>query len=199
VRQVIELATGFGTFVRIDMEDHTCTDDTIDVFIRLYKEFKNIGIVLQAYLRRTESDVRRLTDLRAGFRLCKGIYIEPEEIAFKKKQEIRDNFLKLLGMMFERKAYVGIATHDAYLIDGAKKLVEKYSLKPNEYEFQMLLGVRNDLRDALLAAGYKLRVYVPFGEKWFAYSLRRFKENPEVAGYVVTALFDWMRIRKKNK
>ncbi len=195
---MVSRAASLGIFVRIDMEDHTCTDDTIDIFVRLFREFRNTGIVLQAYLRRTESDVKRLLDIGAGFRLCKGIYVEPAAIAFKDKQEIRDNFLKLLDMMLARKAYVGIATHDPQLIDGAKKLIEKYSLARNEYEFQMLLGVRNDLRDGLLAQGHRLRVYVPFGEKWYAYSIRRFKENPEVAGYVFTALFDWARPRQQK-
>ncbi len=198
VREVVELAGSSNYFIWIDMEDHTCTDDTIEIFIRLRKEFTNVGIALQAYLKRTEPDVDRLNELGAGFRLCKGIYIEPEEIALKKKQEVRENFLKLLDRMLSKKAYVGIATHDIYLIVGAKQLIAKYDLQPDKYEFQMLLGVRNDLRDALLVGGHRLRIYVPFGSKWYAYSLRRFKENPEIAGYVFKALFDWARfIRRK--
>ncbi len=198
VREVVELAVSFNNFVRIDMEDHTCTDDTIEIFTRLKKDFPNVGIAVQAYLKRTEADVQRLIELGAGFRLCKGIYIEPAEIALKNRKEIRENYLKLLDLMFSKKAYVGIATHDSYLVDGAKKLIAKYQLQPNEYEFQMLLGVRNDLRDALIAGGHRLRVYVPFGSKWHAYSLRRFKENPEVAGYVFKALFDRARVRKRK-
>ncbi|MGD0339523.1 MAG: proline dehydrogenase family protein [Bacteroidota bacterium] len=198
VREVVELAGSSNYFIWIDMEDHTCTDDTIEIFTRLRKEFTNVGVALQAYLKRTGSDVDKLNELGAGFRLCKGIYIEPEEIALKKKQEVRENFLKLLDRMLSKKAYVGIATHDIYLIVGAKQLIAKYDLQPDKYEFQMLLGVRSDLRDALLAGGHRLRIYVPFGSKWYAYSLRRFKENPEVAGYVFKALFDWARfVRRK--
>lgn len=198
VREIVELARSNNNFVRIDMEDHTCTDGTLDIFRRLRKEFSNVGIVVQAYLKRSEADVRNLVESGAGFRLCKGIYVEPEEIAFKGRMEVRGNFLKLLDIMLSHHAYVGIATHDSYLIDGAKKLIARYQLKPDEYEFQMLLGVRNDIRDALIAGGHRLRVYVPFGSKWYAYSLRRFKENPEVAGYVFKALFDWARIGRRK-
>jgi proline dehydrogenase len=198
VREVVELAASVNNFVRIDMEDHTCTDDTMDIFIRLKKEFSNVGIALQAYLKRSADDVAMLNELGAGFRLCKGIYIEPEEIAYKGKQEIRENYLILLDHMLAEKAYVGIATHDIFLVVGAKQLIAKYQLRPEQYEFQMLLGVRNDLRDALLAGGHRVRIYVPYGSKWHAYSLRRFKENPEVAGYVFKALFDWARFRREK-
>ena len=198
VREVIELAARDKNFVRIDMEDHSCTDDTIEIFTRLRKEFSNVGIALQAYLRRSSNDVTTLNGIGTGFRLCKGIYIEPEEVAFRNRQEVRENYLKLLDMMFAKKAYVGIATHDIALIVGAKQLIAKYQLQPEQYEFQMLLGVRNDLRDALLEEGHRVRIYVPFGSKWYAYSIRRFKENPEVAGYVFKALFDWARFRRKK-
>jgi proline dehydrogenase len=198
VREVVDLAASLNNFVRVDMEDHTSTDDTIDIFVRLKEEFSNVGIALQAYLKRTGDDVARLNQSGTGYRLCKGIYIEPEEIAFKGKQEVRENYLKLLDSMLAAKAYVGIATHDIFLVVGAKQLIAKYQLQPEEYEFQMLLGVRNDLRDALLAGGHRVRIYVPFGSKWYAYSLRRFKENPEVAGYVFRALFDWTRFKRKK-
>ncbi len=198
VRDLVVLAGSLNNFVRIDMEDHTCTDDTLGIFSRLRSEFTNVGIVVQAYLKRTESDVRELLKLGATFRLCKGIYIEPPEIAFRDRRAVQENYLSLLDLMFSQKAYVGIATHDSVLIDGAKKLITKHGLSRSDYEFQMLYGVRNDLRDSLLAEGHRLRIYVPYGEHWYKYSIRRFKENPEVAGYVVKALFDFLKINGRN-
>lgn len=187
--EIIERAKTYNNFVRIDMEDSSVTEATIKIYEEVRKKFDNVGLVLQAYMRRTEKDVIRLTEEKANFRLCKGIYVEPESVAYKGKQEIRDNYLKLLRLMFERKAYVGIATHDDYLINGAKKTISEYGLQKGEYEFQMLLGVKEKLRDRIATEGEKMRVYVPFGERWYQYSIRRFKENPNVAGQVVKALF----------
>ncbi len=189
VSEIIERAKSYNNFVRIDMEDSSVTEATIKIFEEVRKKFDNVGLVLQSYMRRSEADVLRLTEQKANFRLCKGIYVEPESIVYKGKQEIRDNFLKLLRLMFERKAYVGIATHDDYLIDGAKKIISELGLTKNEYEFQMLLGVKEKLRDKIVAEGHKMRVYTPFGERWYQYSIRRFKENPNVAFQVVKALF----------
>ena len=194
VREIIQLAAAMNNFVRIDMEDHTCTDDTLEVYSRLRREFPNVGVVIQAYLRRSETDVNRLFELGANFRLCKGIYVEPEAIAFKDRREIQDNYLRLLETMLSKQAYVGIATHDDYLIDGSTKLLHAYAVEKNKYEFQMLLGVRTELRDALIREGHRVRIYVPFGVNWHQYSLRRFKENPEIAGYVLKAAFDFIRI-----
>ncbi|MCX6165838.1 MAG: proline dehydrogenase family protein [Ignavibacteriae bacterium] len=189
VTEILECAKSYNNFVRIDMEDSSVTEATIKIFEEVRKKFNNVGLVLQAYMRRSEKDILRLTEEKANFRLCKGIYIEPESIAYKGKQEVRDNFLKLLKLMFEKKAYVGIATHDDYLIEGAKKIIFEYGLKKDEYEFQMLLGVKEKLRDKIVAGEDKMRVYVPFGERWYQYSIRRFKENPNVAFQVVKALF----------
>jgi proline dehydrogenase len=189
VREILKVAQSFGNFVRIDMEDHTCTSDTIAVFRSVAKDFKKTGIVVQAYLRRTESDVRQLTSEGSGFRLCKGIYREPEEIAFKKREEVQDNFKSLLRIMLQGGSYVGIATHDSVLVDDALALIRQMKLRHDQYEFQMLLGVRPELRKKLVAEGHKVRLYVPFGEHWYGYSTRRFKENPEIAGYVFKALF----------
>jgi proline dehydrogenase len=189
VTEILERAKSYNNFVRIDMEDSPVTEATIKIFEDVRKKFDNVGLVLQAYMRRTEQDVIRLTEQKANFRLCKGIYVEPETVAFKGKQEIRDNFLKVLRIMFERKAYVGIATHDDYLVEGAKKLIKEFGLKKDEYEFQMLLGVKEKLRGQVVSEGHRMRVYTPFGERWYQYSIRRFKENPNVAFQVVKALF----------
>jgi proline dehydrogenase len=171
------------------MEDSTCTSDTIEIFQTLNKEYPNTGIVLQAYMRRSEADVTLLAKNRTNFRWCKGIYKEAPAIAFQGRKEVQDNFLKILEIMLRNKCYVGIATHDTVLVDGAYEIIRKLGMKKNEYEFQMLLGVRPELRKKLVADGQKVRLYVPFGEHWYGYSTRRFKENPEVAGYVFKALF----------
>jgi proline dehydrogenase len=189
VREILTVAKRYGTFVRFDMEDSSCTTDTIEIFQVLQKEFPNAGIVLQSYMRRSENDVTMLMKNRTNFRWCKGIYKEPPAIAFQGRKEVQDNFVKILEVMLRNKCYVGIATHDSVLIDAAYRLIRELGLQKNEYEFQMLLGVRPELRRKLVADGHKVRLYVPFGEHWYGYSTRRFKENPEVAGYVFKALF----------
>jgi len=188
VRRILQVAASHGNFVRIDMEDSSCTSDTIEVFRSVQAEYHNCGIVLQAYLRRTEGDVRELVGARANVRLCKGIYREPEDIAFQGRAEVQQNFLNLLRILLEHGCYVGIATHDAVLVDGAKAIIGELGLGREAYEFQMLLGVRPELRRALVREEHRVRLYVPFGAHWYAYSIRRFKENPEVAGYVFRAL-----------
>jgi proline dehydrogenase len=190
VTEILEKAKEYNNFVRIDMEDSPVTDLTIKIYKEVRKKFDNVGLVLQAYMRRTEKDVIHLTDIKSNFRLCKGIYIEPEKIAFKKKQEVRDNFLKVLRTMFERKSYVGIATHDKYLVEESLKIIKEFNLTKDQYEFQMLLGVTEKLRDKIVADGHKMRVYVPFGIRWYQYSMRRFKENPNVVGAVINSFFN---------
>lgn len=190
VTEILTKAKELNNFVRIDMEDSSVTDATIRIFEESRKKFDNVGLVLQAYMRRTEKDVIKLTEVKTSFRLCKGIYIEPEEIAFKKKQKVRDNFMKVLRVMFERKAYVGIATHDKYLVEESLKLIRELNLNKDQYEFQMLLGVTEKLRDKLVADGHKMRIYVPFGKRWYQYSMRRFKENPNVVGAVINSFFN---------
>ncbi|HOI50201.1 MAG TPA: proline dehydrogenase family protein [Prolixibacteraceae bacterium] len=195
LREVVKKAAGKNCFIRIDMEDSQCVDREILLFRRLQAEFPhNVGLVLQAYLRRTLSDVESLMDIHSeetplNFRLCKGIYIEPAEIAYKGFQEIRSNYLRLLDLMLKNKMYVGIATHDKYLVDEASKLLKKYQIPEDKHEFQMLYGVTPDLRASIVQAGHLMRVYVPFGKDWFGYSTRRLKENPQIASHIIKALF----------
>jgi proline dehydrogenase len=185
LRLVVRRAAESSNFVRIDMEDSSTTDATL----RLYRELReaghdNVGVVLQASLRRTVSDVAALADLKPSVRLCKGIYVEPEELQFHDFQAVRANFVRALEALLEAGCYVGIATHDEWLIDEGKRLVARNGLGREAYELQMLLGVRERLGDALVREGHRLRIYVPFGRHWYAYSLRRLQENPKIAGYI---------------
>jgi proline dehydrogenase len=182
---VVRHAAARDNFVRIDMEDSTCTNDTL----RLYRELRaegheNVGVVLQAYLRRTIRDVRDLVPLGVNVRLCKGIYNEPPSIAYKDYQGVRDSFVQCLDELLGGGAYVGIATHDEWLIEEGLRLVEKHGPTREQYEFQMLLGVRDQRGDELVREGHRLRIYVPYGEHWYGYSLRRLQENPKIAGYI---------------
>ena len=182
---VVRHAAESGNFVRIDMEDSTTTDATL----RIYRELRgagldNVGVVLQASLRRTVDDVRSLADLKPSVRLCKGIYVEPPSIQFREYDAVRASFVEALDGLFESGAYVGIATHDEYLIDAGRRLVVDHGLRRDQYEFQMLLGVRPRLGDGLVQQAHRLRIYVPFGQQWYAYSLRRLQENPKIAGYI---------------
>jgi len=195
IREIVIKAASCNNFIRIDMEDSPCTDDEIALFRRLKAEFpKNVGLVLQAYMRRTLNDLKQMLDLNSAeiplnYRLCKGIYVEPESIAYKKYEEINQHFLEDLEFMFANKIYAGIATHDKPLIDGAYNLIKKYNVPRNMYEFQMLYGVTPKLRDSVVSAGHTMRVYVPFGKQWFGYSTRRMKENPKMATHIIKAIF----------
>ncbi|NOX88787.1 MAG: proline dehydrogenase [Calditrichaeota bacterium] len=185
IRRIVAEAEKLNNFVRIDMEDHTTTTDTIEMYLRLKEEFDDhVGTVIQAYLRRTMEDINHLIKHKANLRLCKGIYVEPREIAYKDMAIINENFKYNLEKLLANGCYVGIATHDEKLVWHALMLIEKYNLKPEQYEFQMLLGVDEKLREIIVNAGHRLRVYVPFGEDWYGYSTRRLKENPKMAGIV---------------
>ena len=187
IEQVVADARARGNFVRIDMEDSSTTDATLRLYRGLRESgYDNVGIVLQAYLRRTADDVRALADLRPSVRLCKGIYVEPAEIAFRDPEHVRASFARLLDQLLDAGCYVGIATHDEWVIKRALEQVVRRRLAREDYEFQMLLGVREDRREQLVRAGHRLRVYVPFGSHWYAYSLRRLQENPGIAGYVAS-------------
>ena len=191
-QQILELvkhADEIKNYVRIDMEDSPYTDLTFEVYKKIYEDFSNVGIVLQAYLKRTSNDAIILNKLGTNYRLCKGIYIEPATIAYKDKQAIRDNYMKTLELILKNGNYVGIATHDKYLIDKSYELIKDLNVSKDKFEFQMLLGVREDLRDKINKDGYKIRVYVPFGEDWYKYSIRRLQENPQLAGHIVKEFF----------
>lgn len=187
--EILKRAGELKNFVRLDMEDSPYTDATINLYKKLIIDYENVGIVVQAYLKRTIDDVIILNKLNANYRLCKGIYIEPPSIAYKNKQVIRDNFVKVLEKMLKSGNYVGIATHDEYLINESYRLIKELNIPKDKFEFQMLLGVREDLRDKINSAGYKIRIYVPFGEHWYKYSVRRLKENPSIAGLVFKNIF----------
>ena len=172
-----------GIFVRIDMEDSSTTDDTLDLYRALRAAGRdNVGVVLQAALRRTLDDIATLADLQPSVRLCKGIYVEPPSVAFQEPDVVRRSFVACLDVLLDAGCRVGIATHDEWLLDQALERVA--GLDDSAYELQMLLGVRADRGRALVAAGHPLRVYVPYGLRWYEYSLRRLQENPKVAGYV---------------
>ncbi len=193
ILEMVKEAAYFRNFVRIDMEDATTTDDTIDIYLRIKKEYPNLGTVLQSYLRRTVHDVNRLIPHKANLRLCKGIYNEKREIAYKDKNIINCNFSYCLEKLLSNGCYVGIATHDEKLVWEALKLIDKLALKPDQYEFQMLLGVDHELRRIIVNSGHRLRVYVPFGTDWFGYSTRRLKENPAIAGHIMRSIINrWM-------
>jgi len=182
---VVEHAASRGNFVRIDMEDSSTTDDTL----RLYRELRaaghhNVGVVLQARLKRTLADIAELADLKPNVRLCKGIYLEPPELAYRDFDSIRASFVHALEALLEAGCYVGIATHDEWLLEQGQRLVSTRGLGREDYEFQMLLGVRPALGDELVRGGHRLRIYTPFGRHWYAYSLRRLQENPKIAGYI---------------
>jgi proline dehydrogenase len=187
-RDVASYATGKNIFVRVDMEDNTTTDDTFWLHRQL-KDTHQVGTVLQSRLRRTDADLDSLIPLGANIRLCKGIYNEPRPIAYTDRRIIQWNYLHLLERLLEGGCYVGIATHDELLVWGALKLIRRLGLSRDKYEFQMLLGVEEELRRIIIKDGHKLRVYVPFGAQWYPYSVRRLKENPQMAGYVLKAIF----------
>jgi proline dehydrogenase len=195
MREIIAKAASYKNFIRIDMEDSPCTDLEIELFRKLKSEFPdNVGLVLQAYLRRTYRDIENMLDLNkenspVSYRLCKGIYVEPETIAYKKYEEINHHFIEDLELIFRNKIHVGIATHDKRLVDEAYKLIEKYKVPKNMYEFQMLYGVTPNLRESIVNEGHTMRVYVPFGKQWFGYSTRRLKENPKMASHIIKAIF----------
>lgn len=189
VNAIVEEAKTNNNFLRIDMEDRTCTKETLEIYRIMRSRYEKVGIVIQAYLHRSEKDIRELAAEKANVRLCKGIYNEPPEDAIKDRTGIQVNYLKLLRILFENGCYTAVATHDDVLINGAKKMIAELNIPKERYEFQMLLGVRHETRNALIAEGHRLRVYVPFGKDWYGYSVRRLKENPQMAGNVFKAIF----------
>lgn len=195
IRAIVSRAAELDNFVRIDMEDISCTDATLDFYRTLREEFPgHVGVVLQAYLRRTPKDVDALADAPMNFRLCKGIYNEPRTAAWKNPDTINRSYVHILEKMLKAGAYVGIATHDEKLVFEAMRLVDEMGLKPEQYEFQMLLGVDEELRDIIVDAGHRLRVYVPYGESWLPYSRRRLKENPSIAEHALRQMLGMRKV-----
>lgn len=186
IKALVEEANKYKNFVRIDMEDSTCTDDSIEIYLRLREEFSNVGIVLQSYMRRTIDDINNLIPVEPNLRIVKGAYYyEPREIVFKNPDIINHNYSYIMEKLLTHRCYVAIATHDEKLTWEGIKLVDKLKLKNDEYEFQMLLGVDPQLRDIIINQGHRLRVYIPYGKDWFAYSIRRLKENPKMVNYIM--------------
>jgi proline dehydrogenase len=193
--ELVREAAARHNFVRIDMEDSSTTTQTLELYRELRQEgLDNVGVVLQSYMKRTLADVAGIAELRPNVRVCKGIYVEPPEIAFQEFETVRLNFNEALAALMDAGAYVAVATHDDWLIAEALAQVEERSLTPGGYEFQMLLGVRPELGDELVREGHPLRIYVPYGRRWYEYSLRRLQENPKIAGYV--ALDTLKRLRR---
>ncbi len=190
IYEILETANQKGIFVRLDMENSPYTDKILNLYRRFRADgFDNIGIVLQAYMRRSADDINSLRELKPNIRLCKGIYKEAPEIAYQGKEEIRDNYKKLLRQILDEGMYVGIATHDDILLNDALEQIAKRGLGKEEYEFQMLLGVREKRRDEILSLGHRMRIYVPYGSDWYGYATRRLKENPDMAGHIFKAMF----------
>ncbi|MCF8039413.1 MAG: proline dehydrogenase family protein [Desulfohalobiaceae bacterium] len=182
IEELVAYAQQIGNFVRIDMEDVQCTDQTLKLYRQLRRKYPgHVGTVLQAYLRRTAQDIEDLSDGPLNIRLCKGIYREPRQQAFKHPEVINMNFNHCLEKLLDKGAYVGIATHDSRLVYQAMRLIERYGLLSDQYEFQMLLGVDEEMRRIIVNQGHRLRVYVPFGKSWLPYARRRLKENPDIA------------------
>lgn len=187
--RILEKAAGHDMFVRIDMEDSSTTSEIIDLYRDMRKLHENVGMVLQSYLRRSLSDARSLVaEGRLKVRLCKGIYREPPHVAFQTFDVVQRSYIGLLQRLLRSGALVGIATHDESLLYEGIRLVDELQLTPDQYEFQMLLGVIPEMRRQLISEGHRVRVYVPYGKNWYGYSMRRLRENPKVAGYVMRNL-----------
>lgn len=194
IHEIVAKAASLNNFVRIDMEDIPTTDNTLEFYRKLRAEFPgHVGTVLQSYLRRTPQDIIDHQDGYQNYRLCKGIYVEPRTAAWKHPAAINRNFVESLKLMFDQGSYVGIATHDELLVFEAMNLVRELGLKPDQYEFQMLLGVDEEMRKIIVDNGHRLRVYVPYGEDWLPYSKRRLKENPSIAQHALKQMLGWNR------
>ncbi len=191
VTTVVARAAEHSNFVRIDMEDHSCTDSTLRIYQEVLGGLGNVGIVLQAYMRRTPADINDLLPLRPNVRICKGIYREPRTIAWKAFETVRSSFIYAMEKLLENGCYVGIATHDPHLVWAGMRAVDRLGLSGERYEFQMLHGVDPELRQIILNDGHRLRVYVPYGQDWYPYSVRRLRENPTVARHVIRAMLPW--------
>ncbi len=189
VKEIVEKAKSFNNSVTIDIEDSTCTDDTYDIYSKLVQEYNNVWSAIQSYLRRSIKDINTFIRLKSYIRVCKGIYNESPQIAFKEKELIDLNFVYLVEKLLSGGCFTAIATHDCKIILNSIHIIDKLSLPDNRYEFQMLYGVNSNLQNILISDGFPLRIYVPFGKDWFPYSIRRFKENPKLVNYIFKNLF----------
>jgi proline dehydrogenase len=178
LERIVEHATGQGNFVRVDMEGSAYTQRTVEMTKRVRAKYTGVGTVMQAYLYRAEQDIKDLLAAGCRLRLCKGAYKEPPEIAFPEKRDVDANYLKLMKMILPSGIYHGIATHDPAIIDATKQFVREKKIARDQFEFQMLYGIRSDLQEQLVGEGYRLRVYIPFGTDWFPYFMRRLAERP---------------------
>ena len=189
-KKIIKIAQIYHNFIRLDMEDSNQTDDTLKIFKECYSRYNKTGVVIQAYLKRSVRDLEKLASPSFNARICKGIYKENSAISYHDPEEIRDNFIRLAKIMIKRDAYVCFATHDLVLINKILSFIKSKNIKNNKYEFQVLYGVPmgGKLKE-LIEQQHKVRVYVPFGSEWYDYSIRRIKENPNIASYVIKNLF----------
>jgi len=193
MRRLLSRAAERRNFVWIDMEGSAYTQRTLDLFFRLFRTHPNVGVAIQAYLHRSEEDARRLADVGARVRVCKGAYKEPKTIAYRRMRDIRRNFLRLAEILFERGSEPAIATHDEQLIEAVQRLARERGITPDRFEFQMLYGIRPRLQERLVRQGYRVRIYVPFGTHWFPYFYRRLRERKENVWFVLKNLFEWSR------
>ncbi len=189
VEPLIVKAAGQNNFVRIDMEGSPYTDSTLRIFTALRKQYNNVGIVIKAYLFRSEKDIQDVLQLGGRIRLCKGAYKEPPEISFKQKKDTDRNFIKLMQILLKSDVYHGIATHDPAMISATREFAQKENIGKDHFEFQMLYGVRRDLQDDLLKNDYRVRIYVPYGDEWYSYLMRRMAERPANLIFVMRNLF----------
>lgn len=189
VKRIVQKAKGYGNFVRIDMEDSPRTDKTLEICYALHQEFANVGAVIQSYLYRSQEDVMKLLERKIRIRLCKGAYKEPKSVAFQKKKEVDDNFVKLMKMMLKSGVYHGIATHDDQMIQATIDFAEKENVTKESYEFQFLYGIRRELQEELVKKGFNVRIYVPYGDQWYPYFMRRLAERPANLFFVAKNFF----------
>jgi proline dehydrogenase len=187
--QIVSHARELGNFVRVDMEDSHHTQQTLDIVHRVHKELDNVGAVIQAYLYRSHQDVIRLLENRTRIRLCKGAYLEPDSVAFRKKKDTDANFVKLMKMLLQSGMYHAIATHDEAIISAAKAFAQSNEISKDRFEFQMLYCVRRDLQSRLAREGYNVRVYIPYGRRWYPYFMRRLAERPANVAFIVRNFF----------
>ena len=194
---LVSAAKKHNNFLRLDMENSPYTSETINLYKKAFENYSNVGIVLQAYMHRSMDDINTLSNEMFNVRICKGIYIENEDIAYSDYQKIRDNYIELVQRALIKGSYVGIASHDEYLIDKLYTWIKKNKISTSKYEFQILHGVPMEKKlQQLIKEGNKVRVYVPYGDNWYDYSIRRLKENPKMAGYIIKNLvFSIFRIK----